>query len=213
MKGPPPYLLLLALLIALLAGRARAEAEETDQGGDLYSIEKRELMGSHELSVSVGVLPLNAFAKGVTLQGSYAYHFSQLLGWEIIGAMWSFNIDSGLREELKDRFDVKPTELGELQWIIESNLMFKPLYGKFVLANDKLLTGEMFFVLGYALGGYTSGYPSGFDFGVGLRMFIGQHFSIRLDIRDYLFLPDGENNLYISLGLSLTFGFGEEEEE
>jgi outer membrane beta-barrel protein len=206
----------LTVAVALLWAPSPGRADVTGQAGELYSIEKREVMGSHELMVSFGTLPTDAFGKGMTLQGSYAYHFSQLIGWEIIGGTWSFNFGTGLKEELKDRFDVQPTEVGELKWILHSNFLFKPLFGKFSLANDKLFNGEMFFVLGYALGGYTAALPSGLDVGVALRMFLGKYFSLRLDIRDYMFLPDFasmENNFYISLGLSLTFGFGDEEDE
>ncbi len=207
----------LALLLLLAAAPAGAQGSSvTGQGGELYSIEKRDLMGSHELMLSVGVLPMDAFAKGLTLQGSYTYHFSHLIAWEIIGGTYSFNFSTGLEQELKDRFLVQATEVGELQWMLHSNFVLKPLYGKFALTNDKLFSAEMFFVLGYALGGYTAALPSGFDVGIGIRMFLGKYFSLRLDLRDYLFLPDFkkvENNLFVSLGLSLTFGFGEEQKE
>lgn len=210
-------LLLPTLLLLALAAPARAQSSSvTGQGGELYSIEKRDLMGSHELMLSVGVLPMDAFAKGLTLQGSYTYHFSHLIAWEIIGGTWSFNFATGLEQELKDRFLVQATEVGELRWILHSNFVLKPLYGKFALTNDKLLSAEMYFVLGYAQGGYTVAYPPGFDVGVGIRMFLGKYFSLRFDLRDYLFLPDFKdvkNNLFVSLGLSLTFGFGEEQKE
>jgi outer membrane beta-barrel protein len=207
----PRYAPVCALLL-LAAPPARAEVSE--QGGELYSIEKRNLMGSHEIVASLGTLPMDAFGKGLTLHGSYTYHFSQLLAWEILGGMWSFNFGTGLREDLKNRFDVQPTEVGELKWVLNSNFIFKPMYGKFVLTNDRLFSGEIFFVLGYALGGFTAAIPSGVDVGVAVRMFLGRYFSVRLDIRDYLFLPDFkdvDNNLYISLGLSLTFGFDDQE--
>ncbi len=74
----------------------------------------------------------------------------------------------------------------------------------------------MFFVLGYALGGYTAAIPSGVDFGAGFRMFLGRYFSLRLDIRDYMFFPgfnSMSNNLYVALGLSITFGFSDEKEK
>jgi len=199
----------------LAASSAPALADISEQGGELYSIEKRNVLGSHELMFSLGSLPMDAFDKGLTLHGSYSYHFSQLIGWEIIGGMWSFNFGTGLKDELKDRFDVQRTEVPELKWILHSNFIFKPLYGKYSLANNKLFSGEMFFVLGYCLGGYTAAIPSGIDVGVALRMFLGRYFSVRLDIRDYMFLPDFkdlDNNLYIGLGLALTFGFGDEEE-
>jgi outer membrane beta-barrel protein len=203
----------LALSVSL---PAVARAEISEQGGELYSIEKRDIMGSHEIMLSLGTLPMDAFAKGLALHGSYSYYFSQLIGWELIGGMWSFNFQTDLKQQLKDRFDVQPTEEGELRWILNSNFIFRPMYGKFALTNDKLFNGEMFFVLGYALGGYTAAIPSGFDVGVALRLFMGRYFSIRLDIRDYIFLPDFkdvDNNLFISFGLSLTFGFSDDEDE
>jgi outer membrane beta-barrel protein len=209
------YLTACLTVSCLALSSAHARGKISEQGGELYSIEKRKIMGSHELVTSLGTLPMDAFAKGLTLHGSYTYHFSQLIGWELIGGMWSFNFGTGLKDDLKDRFDVQPTELGELQWVLNSNFVFKPMYGKFVLTNDRLFSGELFFVLGYCLGGFTAAIPSGVDVGVGLRMFLGRYFSVRLDIRDYLFLPDFkdvDNNLYIALGLSLTFGFGDEEE-
>lgn len=208
---------LTALAAALTVGLAApAGARVTDQGGELYSIEKRDLMGSHEISLSVGTLPVNAFEKGLTLQGSYTYHFTHLIGWEIIGGLWSFNFGTPLDQELKERFTVKATPDPELQWILESNFVLKPLYGKFALTNDRLFTAEMFFVAGYAQGGYTASIPSGLDVGAGLRMFLGRYFSLRFDIRDYMFFPgfnSMDNNLYISLGMSLTFGFSDEEKE
>jgi outer membrane beta-barrel protein len=208
--------LLLLSLLMLWSSPAAAKGGITDQGGELYSIEKRDLMGSHELSVNVGTLPMDAFAKGLTLQGSYTYHFTNLYAWEIVGGLYSFNFDTGLKQELKDRFDVQPTELGELMAILNSNFVLKPLYGKLAITNDKVLTGELYFVLGYAHGFFSAARPAGIDFGVGLRMFLGKYFSLRLDIRDYMFLPEFKsvsNNLYLSLGLSLTFGFGEEQKE
>lgn len=202
------------LALALLCAAApTARAGITDQGGDLYSIEKRNILGSHELVLSVGTLPMDAFSKGLTLYGSYNYHFSQLIGWEIIGGMYSFNLGTGLKQELKDLFDVQPTELGELTWILNSNFIFKPLYGKLALLNDQVLAGELSFCLGYAMGGFTASFPSGVDVGVALRVFLGRYFSVRLDIREYLFFPgftSVEDNIYISLGLALTFGFGDE---
>jgi len=83
--------------------------------------------------------------------------------------------------------------------------------------NDRLLTAELFFSLGPALGFVEGGaVPFGFDAGAGLRMFVGRYFSVRLDIRDYMMLPDFsaiDNHLYLALGLSLTFGFADDSEE
>ncbi|MCC6746253.1 MAG: outer membrane beta-barrel domain-containing protein [Deltaproteobacteria bacterium] len=202
------------LLSAVLLASAPASADVTsEQGGELYSIERRNLMGSHEISFLVGVLPMDAFAKGLTLQGAYTYHFSHLIAWEILGGTYSFNLDTGLEKHLKETFDVQPEKEGQLYAMLQSNFVFKPLYGKLALANDRLLATELFFEVGPALGFFTAAIPVGFNAGVGLRFFLGKYFSLRFDIRDYLFLPDFKsvkNHLYLSLGLSLTFGFADE---
>jgi outer membrane beta-barrel protein len=210
---------LLCALLCAAAGSARAADVTSERGGELYSIEKRDLMGRHELAVLVGALPLDAFAKGLTLQGSYTYHFSHLIAWDLVSGTYSFNFETGLEEELRERFDVQPEKEPRLLAFAHSNFVLKPMYGKIALLNDKVATGELFFVVGPCLGFYEGGaVPFGFDYGAGLRLFVGQYFSVRFDIRNYMLLPDFtslENHLYLSLGLSLTFGFpdqaGEEE--
>ena len=205
-----------ALLIATSA-TASAAGAGSEQGGELYSIEKRKLMGSHELSVMIGTLPMDAFGTGLTLQGSYTYHFTHMIGWEIAGGTWSFILGTGLQEQLRERFDVQPERAGDLEAMVHSNFVFKPLYGKIAVINDILLAAEMFFVLGPAVGFFSDqSVPFGLDGGIGLRLFLGRYFSVRLDIRDYMFLPDFkevDNHLYVSLGLSLTFGFSDEKTE
>ncbi len=190
----------------------------SEKPGELYSIEHRDLMGSHEISFLVGTLPKDAFETGLTLHGAYTYHFSHLIAWEILGGTYSFNLATKLDDELQDRFEVK-AELGGgvLTALVESNFVFKPLYGKVAVLNDTLLNAELFFVTGPALAFFDDqSRPFGFDVGVGIRFFLGRYFSLRLDIRDYVFLPDFsevDNHIYVSLGLSLTFGFSKDTSE
>jgi outer membrane beta-barrel protein len=206
----------VTVLSALAATAAPGHAADagSEQGGVLYSVEKRDVMGSHELSVSLGTLPMDAFGKGLTLTGAYTFHFNQLIAWEIIGGTYSFLIGTGLKEELADRFNARPEEEGDLQAMINSNFVFKPLYGKLALLNDTLLAAELFFVLGPALGFFDDeSSPFGGNVGVGMRLFIGKYFSLRLDIRDYVFIADASdvrNHLFLSAGLGLTFGFGDD---
>jgi outer membrane beta-barrel protein len=208
-------------VVALLVGwasvaRAQNTGAASGKGGELYSIEKRDLMGRHELTATLGVLPMDAFFKGMSLYGSYTYHFNHLYAWEIVGGMWSFNFGTGLEQELKEKYLVQATKLGELTWILNSNFVLKPLYGKFALSNDKIFSGEFFFVGGPTIAGYSAATPFGIDLGAGIRLFMGRYFSMRLDIRDYMYFPNFNsmsNNLWVSLGLSITFGFSDEKEK
>ncbi len=202
--APPP---------AIAAGKGAG----SEKPGELYSIERRNVMGSHEIAFLVGTLPKDAFATGLTLQGSYTYHFSQLLAWEIVGGTYSFNLSTKLEDELQNRFTVKAERRGVLEAMVHSNFVFKPLYGKVALLNDTLLTTEIFLAVGPALGFFDDqSRPFGFDVGIGLRFFMGRYFSLRLDIRDYALLPnftEVDNHIYLSVGLSLTFGFAKDTDE
>lgn len=197
--------------ILLFAPLAHADVA-SEQAGELYSIEKRDLMGTHEIAAAIGTLPLDAFDKGLTIYGSYTYHFTHLIGWELIGGVYSINFETGLEKELNDRFNVQPEKEGTLDAIIQSNFVLKPFYGKISLFNHYTLTSELFFTVGPALGFFTAASPFGANVGGGIRFFLGKYFSVRFDIRDYLFFPEFkevDNNLFLSLGLSLTFGFSE----
>lgn len=207
-----------AMLLVCAPAGAAGKGAGSEKPGELYSIERRNVLGSHEISFLVGTLPKDAFGTGLTLQGSYTYHFSQLLAWEIVGGTYSFNLSTKLEDELQDRFEVKPERgRGVLEAMVHSNFVFKPLYGKVALLNDTLLTAELFLVVGPALGFFDDqSRPFGFDVGIGLRFFMGRYFSLRLDIRDYAFLPDFaevDNHIYLSVGLSLTFGFAKDTDE
>lgn len=221
-RSTPLFFVTLALVVLCAAPRAEAARKFKigESPGQLYSIEKRNLLGSHEISAYFGVLPLDAFGTGLTIAGSYAYHFNQLFGWELIGGGYSIQLGTGLRQQLRDRFEVQPEgeKVSELQALFHSNFVFKPLYGKLALFNQTLINGELFFVTGPALGFYVDGgVPFGFDFGFGMRFFLGSpYFSFRVDVRDYVFIPSFDqvdNHLFLSLGLSLTFGFGDEATE
>lgn len=207
----------VAALALLLLPRPSFADPATAQGGELYSIEKRRLMGHHELSLGVGTLPMDAFGKGIALQGGYTYHFTHLLAWEILGGAYSFVLSTGLREDLRTRFDAEPEREGELKALLHSDLVVKPLYGKLAFLNDTLLSAELSFMLGPTVGLFDDGSrPIGLNAGVGLRLFLGPYFSLRVDVRDYAFVAafsDIRNHLYLSLGLGLTFGFADDDEE
>ena len=62
-----PVLTWILLVAATCGWSTPAQAKVSEQGGELYSIERRNLLGSHEISAALGTLPVDAFAKGLTL--------------------------------------------------------------------------------------------------------------------------------------------------
>lgn len=202
----------LALVAGLVLGlwTSPAAADGLDEGGALYAVQNRKYTASHEFSVGAGSLPLDAFYKGYTVSGAYTLHFNDLWAWEIVNGAYSFNVDTDLRRELESNFSVQPTEFPSIQWFGNSNLVLKPLYGKLAWLNGNLIYGELFFTAGPALADYeNAGTFVGANLGLGLRFYLSESFSVRLDARDYYFIsPDDMksriNELFFSTGISLN---------
>lgn len=206
----PSLLSALVLFGAIASQAAPARADSLDEGGALYAVQNRKYTQSHEFSFTGGVLPMDAFYKGYTAGGSYTLHFNDMWAWQIVNGAWSFNLDTDLREELQTNWQVEPTKFPSIQWLGDSNLMFKPLYGKLAWMNGTLVYGELFFTVGPALAGYeNAGTFVGANAGLGLRFYLSESWSWRLEARDYFFVPakDGNetrNELFFSTGISLN---------
>jgi outer membrane beta-barrel protein len=179
-----------------------------------YAVQRRLFRLGLELNAGIGILPLNAFDKGLMVDGSVTYHFSSVLGWEILqGGYVLANIDTGLKNQLLDNFGVQPTQLSTNQFLVSSNAVFTPFYGKLAGLNRSVNHVEVLFPVGIALGRYEdpAQYQYGADLGLGLRWFLGMHTSVRLEARDYLLFASFKdfgltNELLFSLGLSVAFG-------
>lgn len=207
---------LLALSLTILAPTS-AQAQEGDQfeeGGRSYSsvvVQNRRFNPDHEFTAFVGLLPLDAFTKGLTLGGAYTLHFNELVAWEVAQFNYSFHYDTDLKGDL-EAFDVGPTPFEVLNYYASSNVIFKPVYWKGSLLNSGLIRGELYTVLGGAYGSFTRSNRGGVDVGGGVRLFSTQLVSFRIDMRYFMFFNDNilsdfsfKDELAINLGASLSF--------
>lgn len=207
----------LLLIAAILSAAGSAAAEEYEEGGKLYAVQGRKYVNGNEFMLAVGTAPMDAFYKGLTGTFSYTYHFDDLWAWEIVSATYSLNVDTALREKLQTEWGVEPTAFAQLNWLVDSNAIVKPFYGKFSVLNGSLIYTEMYFTAGLAVARYEGGEsllpggpPSairyGPDVGVGLRFYLSRAFSLRFDVRDYFLMNgnDSGNELLIQAGLGLN---------
>jgi outer membrane beta-barrel protein len=189
-----------------------AAADEFDEGGTLYAIQKRKHVMGHEFTLAMGTIPMDAFYKGLTGTFQYTYHFNESWAWEIVSFTYSQDIYTSLKDDLEANWKVKPVNINEMTYFADSNLVWKPLYGKLVYHNRGLLFGEFFWVIGPAVAKYNSpGAYFGGNAGFGIRFYLSEHFSTRLDLRYYRFqrlevsrLGDNDNVLFVQLGISLN---------
>jgi outer membrane beta-barrel protein len=204
-------------LVLGLSSPAFAQYDDEVGGGSAVVIQNRKFKMAHEFTLQAGVQPLDAFAKGVTASGRYTLHFDDFSAWEIGAGTYSFNIDTGLKQQLQDNFGVQPESLPTLQLTLESNYVMKPFYGKLSLFNQTLLYAELFLVGGLTVTRWSDGsFRPGPDVGVGARFFVAEWMSVRADIR-HAVVMDGiplvdpqatvDGVMYLGLGASFNVGY------
>ncbi|HJL02272.1 MAG TPA: outer membrane beta-barrel domain-containing protein [Polyangiaceae bacterium LLY-WYZ-15_(1-7)] len=196
---------------ATLATAAPAAAQEAaEEGYASMAVQNRRYAQRHEFDAHFGVLPLDAFTKGLTLSGSYTFHPTNLFAWEVLHGLKSFHLDTDLREEL-EQLSVAPTPFEVLDWMVTSNLVLKPIYWKGAFLNRSVLHGEVSLVVGGGYGRFSRSGRAVIDVGLALRLFASETFSVRLDVRHHMFLRDtpfSGGGLDHELWIALAFGLG-----
>lgn len=202
--------------LTLLALPTTAFAQEEDEEDETLSyssvvVQNRRYDATHELNLTLGLLPLDAFTKGVTTSGSYTLHFTQFFAWEIVQFAYSFHLDTDLKDEL-EVYDLRPTPFEVLDFYASTNAIFKPLYWKGAWNNESMLYGEFFINTGLAYGWFTRSQRPGLDLGVGVRLFTSDLISFKFSARYLMFLGDDvlenfniKDELWVGLGSSLSF--------
>jgi len=205
--------LYLGLLTLTLAGASPAFAgdELDEEQVATYAVQSRLYRLGGELNVAAGILPMNAFNKGLTIGGSFTYHFSNAWAWEIINGAYVYRqLDTGLKTELLENFDVQPTDIAAIDLMMSSCFVFKPFYGKLAFYNRRLIHLELSVPFGITLARYTNPqtYLPGPTAGVIFRVYLSPHISMRIDVRDHILFNhwNSRNELHVTLGLSFAWG-------
>src|SRR5512146_675220 len=131
MRRIPLLALAFASLPLFAALPAQAGDDIDEEQVSTYAVQSRLFRLGGELDFAAGILPMNAFSKGLTIGGSFTYHFNNALGWEIINGAYVWKqLGTGLRTELEENFSAKPTDMSAIDMILSSSLVLKPFYGK-----------------------------------------------------------------------------------
>jgi outer membrane beta-barrel protein len=183
-----------------------AQAEELP-GKKIVAVQARKYNLRHEFSLLGGLLPLDAYAKGLTLGASYTFHFNQFFAWETLNFHLSKNLDTGLKQDLQNNFGASPTQFNLVKYMMTSGIVVKPIYRKMIIFNRAVVHGETSFILGGGATKFDQDYRTTVVPGVILRAWLNKAWSIRIDVRDYITL-DGfsmKNVLFLGAGLSLNY--------
>jgi outer membrane beta-barrel protein len=193
-------------LILVAPALAFAQSEELENPGTVSAVQERAYRMSNELVLGIGALPLDAFYKGYYGQAQYVFHFTDSFAWGARGA-YSYNVSTGLRDQLERDFGVLPTAFDEVQYFIGSDLMWSPFYGKTTLLNTAVLHFEDYLLLGVTVFKFTNHFRPAVNLGVGMRLFHNKYLSYRIDFTNNFVISDKPFNVMtVQLQLAINFG-------
>lgn len=199
-------------LYVLVPAIAAAQLEHLENPGTVSAVQERAFRMKHELDLSIGVLPLDAFYVGLFAQVGYTAHFSDTVAWQIGRAAYNYSARTGLRERLERKFNVLPTAFEEVQFFFGTDLLWTPFHGKLAVMNRWVVHGEVFLMLGATLFKFTNAFRPGVNVGIGGRVVLTPNVSLRLDVADNVVIPIGggsvtlTNVMTTTLSLAINFG-------
>lgn len=206
-----PPRLLVGLLLSIFACSVIIE-----QGGFVQAahaqasvpkrvVQNRRTVPTYEWTLAAGVLPLDAFKKGLTAGGSLTIHQNHRWAWEALSLAYSFELETDLEEQLQTFYSLQPTPFERVKLFALSNVVFKPLYWKGSWLNQKMAYGELLLVAGGGYGWLSQTSRPAFDAGFAVKLLHENEFATRLDVRMISFFnaEDVHNELWVNLGFSL----------
>ncbi len=177
----------------------------------IVAVENKKFNPYRDITVQLGILPLDAFYKALSFGISYTQSYTSFIGWEIVNAHIATANDTNLKQELLDKSSLRPAGLlDSVKYYITSQVVYTPIYSKNLLFNRDVVYGEWSFVGGLGMVGYQSG-ETALMFGGGLesRFFSSNSLSYKFDGRLYYqTAPSKSSDLLLMLNLGLSFEVG-----
>lgn len=208
------------VLLLALGSEGRAWADEDAQDTKI-AIQRRRFNMAHELRLSLGSMPVDAFQKGWTGSLAYTQHFNNYLAWEVVQATAALLVSTNLRDNLIDTFAVPEEDFAAPRFMFTTGLELTPIYGKQAYLNDDVIYQAL--MLGaYAgvifgdrlnLADTLGDFRPSVGFGLGYRLYTSDLLSFRVDLRDFFSFRRAiqanetlrlENVLFITLSISFN---------
>jgi outer membrane beta-barrel protein len=196
-----------AVLILLTATPAFAQMEDYTQDGTVTAVQERMFVLKHELSFGVGLVPLDAFFKGVSVQLGYTYHINEWFSWQVGRGFFSYNLPTSLQKSLEEEWGATPRDFRRVEFSVGSDAIIRPIYAKGALFNSALLWFEVYALGGASIFKFSTGFAPAVNFGAGFRLFQSQALSFKVEAVDHLALAGGLTHVGVfQLVLGVNFG-------
>ncbi|MFZ3229798.1 MAG: outer membrane beta-barrel domain-containing protein [Pseudobdellovibrio sp.] len=204
------FFLPLFYFIFLNSTYSHAENEKKIDAFDLpqvVAVEGRMYDPKSDVTASVGLLPLDAFYKALTLGLSYNRNMGDSITWGIINAQAAFTSETSLKKDLLALQVQTQGLLDYIRYYVTTDLIYTPIYGKNLLFNKSLLRTEMSLLASAGVVSFNSGdmVPMA-GMGGQIRFFSSESISYKFDTRVYYHIAANKSsNFVLNIGLGISF--------
>lgn len=196
----------LFVLLALSLGVQVAHAAENmieEQLQEIGSIPNEEVMVvqrkytrkrlRHELTpITIGGFPFNPVRRTLFAGASYILHLNDTYAWEALNFSYTKNFFGSFIDEINtnktrpNQNDIK-SDYQKLLFSVSTGLQIAPFYGKMATFGKYIAFMEPYFAIGIGYSkteqaGYVTATP-----GFGMRIYFKEWFSMRVELRDYIY--------------------------
>ncbi|NBX94000.1 MAG: outer membrane beta-barrel domain-containing protein [Proteobacteria bacterium] len=217
------------LVSALTLSAFGAETEEIEkQLSEIGSISKDEVLvvqkkftrkeWRHEITPFLfGGIPFGTVRRTMTSGGSYTLHLKDWFALEPLNFTFSKNFFTSFTDDINTNSSPSPNLRPDPQrilYFLTTGVQLTPIYGKVSTLSRWLAYVEPYFGLGAGLAktetdSYFTFYPA-----VGMRVYFREWFSMKLELRDYMYTeqtinpttqertPNFRNNYQVGIALS-----------
>lgn len=188
---------------------------------DIYDVPSTELVmnkkfnTSNELILQLGYVPTGSLSKYGLFGLSYANYFSANHGWEVVNALYSLELPTGLKRTLlapppQGYGDlVFPKDLAQQTALVTTGYLLSPFYTKSLLFNSSLIYSQTTFPFSAGVGLFNIGAVPVISFGLVQTFFMNKTGSLKFDFRYVNYFSRNEtlkNNFNLVVGYAFNFG-------
>ncbi|MCA3016781.1 MAG: outer membrane beta-barrel domain-containing protein [Myxococcaceae bacterium] len=173
--------------------------------------------GRFEVSPGIGLSVRDAFFTKVMFGAALTYHFTETVGVSVRGG-YNLSLVSGAAQictagNATTRASCRPPTVEELTTRVDANgarvpanvayglntllasvdLQWAPIYGKLSLSSEKVLSFNMYGLIGPTLVMYgpLNTLTAGGNVGLGFRFFLNKFLTVRVELRDTVYYEEG----------------------
>ena len=211
------FLAFTLIAVAISAGAPNGWCEDQTAEEEVFAVQNRVFHKSHEIALSLGYIADDEFFMVYPISVGYTYHLNNKWSWEVGRLQYFYNKDRGLKGTLEDPpFNAQPEFFIEPKYMLNSHLVFRPLYGKSAVMNKRVVNHETYLFAGPGITGYEKNYSTGdsdtedvfnLSFGAGFKYFLNERWCLNVEARDIISFRDNdnENNVYFGIGVGYRF--------